>query len=56
MAIFCHGTSLKKHLATWGLKPASPVSVNKQKPVSVKLLTETSDAGSSLHVARCFFL
>ena len=30
IAIFCHRTSLKKkHLATWGLEPVSPVSVNK---------------------------
>ena len=33
-AIFCHGTSLKKkHLATWGLEPASPVSVNRHAMV-----------------------
>ena len=30
IAIFCHGTLLKKkHLATWGLEPASLVSVNR---------------------------
>ena len=30
IAIFCHGTSLKKkNLATWGLQPESPVSVNR---------------------------
>ena len=30
LEIFCHGTSVKKtHLATWGLEPASPVSVNR---------------------------
>ena len=36
IAIFCHGTSLKKkHLATWGLEPASPVSVVNRHAISL---------------------
>ena len=59
-SIICHGTSLKKKiLATWGLEPASLVSVNRHYYMMVEcvacLLTETSDAGLSPHVAKRFF-
>ena len=41
IAMFCHGTSLKKkkHLATWGLEHASPVSVvNRQCCLTLGLM------------------
>ena len=34
ITIFCYGASLKKNLATWGLEPASPVSVNRHSMLS----------------------
>ena len=46
VAIFCHGTSLKKHLATWGLELASSVSVNRHAMLYTIMHPQKKDASS----------
>ena len=56
IAIFCHGTSLKKPSCHVGKPVSESTDMLCSRPSCIAcLLTETSDAGSSPHVARWFF-